>query len=68
VFDERVITTVTANTRQDGEELLAEAARIPVRPVVTPFPLAEANQGLELVKRGAVEGTGILVIDGARQV
>jgi propanol-preferring alcohol dehydrogenase len=64
VFDERVITTVTANTRQDGEELLAEAARIPVRPVVTPFPLEEVNRGLDLVKRGEVEGTGVLVLDG----
>jgi propanol-preferring alcohol dehydrogenase len=31
LFYERDVRSVTANTRQDGEELLREAARIPIR-------------------------------------
>ncbi len=66
LFEERTIRTVTANTRQDGEELLAEAAAIPIRPSITTFPLEDANRALELVKHGRVDGTGVLVVgDGS---
>jgi alcohol dehydrogenase, propanol-preferring len=63
LFEERTIQSVTANTREDGAELLAEAARIPIRPTVTRFPLEDANRALVLLKRGEVEGTGVLVMD-----
>ena len=62
LFDERRIITVTANTRADGEALLAEAARIPVRPSVTTFPLESANQALLALKKGAFAGSGVLVM------
>jgi alcohol dehydrogenase, propanol-preferring len=61
LFEERAVRSVTANTRADGEGLLAEASRIAVRPVVTPFPLGEANRALADLKRGSLEGTGLLV-------
>ena len=61
LFDERVLRSVTANTRADGEELLAEAARIPIRPAVTTFPLASANAALAALKRGAFPGAGVLL-------
>jgi len=59
---ERTITTVTANTRDDGRELLAEAGRIPLRATVTTFPLAEANRALQALKAGAFAGSGVLLI------
>jgi propanol-preferring alcohol dehydrogenase len=52
---------VTANTRADGEALLAEAARVPVRLATTTFPLADANDALAALKRGAFAGSGVLV-------
>jgi alcohol dehydrogenase, propanol-preferring len=61
LFEERAIRSVTANTRVDGEELLAEAARIPIRPTVTPFALEDANRALALLKRGDVAGTAVLL-------
>jgi propanol-preferring alcohol dehydrogenase len=61
LFRERRITSVTANTRADGEELLAEAARIPIRPIVTTFPLEDANRALLALKRGAFSGSGVLI-------
>ena len=45
VFHERDLRSVTCNTRQDGRDLLAEAAEIPIRPHTTTYPLAEANRG-----------------------
>lgn len=63
LYRERVITSVTANTRADGEELLAVAARIGIRPAVTTFPLGEANRALALLKQGGLAGSGVLVAD-----
>lgn len=61
LFQERRITSVTANTRSDGAELLAEAARIPIRPTVTTFPLEGANRALLALKQGALAGSGVLI-------
>ena len=61
LFEERRLTTVTANTRVDGEELLAEAASIPIRPAVTTFPLEDANRALLALKHGAFAGSGVLI-------
>jgi propanol-preferring alcohol dehydrogenase len=63
LFYERGIRTVTANTRSDGAEFLAEAARVPVRLATTEFPLEVANQALELLKQGALTGSGVLLTD-----
>jgi propanol-preferring alcohol dehydrogenase len=63
LFYERILRSVTANTRADGAELLEEAARIGLRPVVTPFPLEAANQALAALARGAFPGSGVLVTD-----
>lgn len=68
LFDERVVRSVTANTRADGEELLAEAARIPIRPAVTTFPLEDANAALAALKRGAFSGAGVLLTGQASGV
>lgn len=61
LFRERVLRTVTANTRADGQALLDEAARIPIRPTVTAFPLADVNHALLQLKRGAFAGSGVLL-------
>jgi alcohol dehydrogenase, propanol-preferring len=61
LFQERRVTSVTANTRADGEELLAEAIRIPIRPAVTTFPLEDANRALLALKQGSFSGSGVLV-------
>jgi propanol-preferring alcohol dehydrogenase len=60
LFEERVLTSVTANTREDGEELLAVAAEIPIRPHTTSFPLEAANEALLKLKQGAFAGSGVL--------
>jgi propanol-preferring alcohol dehydrogenase len=62
LFDERVIRSVTASTRRDGEELLAEAAGAGIRVETVTFPLEEANRALALLKSGKIRGAGVLTI------
>jgi propanol-preferring alcohol dehydrogenase len=64
VFYERNIHSVTANTREDGRNLLAEAAAAKIHPRVTTFPLAEANRALQLLKADQISGTGVLLVAG----
>jgi propanol-preferring alcohol dehydrogenase len=62
LFEERQIRSVTANTRKDGEEFLEIAARIPIRPVTTPYPFAEADQALIDLAHDRVDGAAVLQI------
>ncbi len=62
LFYEKNVRSVTANTRQDGEELLREAAEIPLRPEIALFPLEEANRALQLLKADKLQGTGVLTV------
>lgn len=60
VFGERVIRSVTANTRQDGLDLLREAAEIPIKPHTVRFPLDQANEALQALKAGSFQGAAVL--------
>ena len=64
LFHEKRLQSVEANTREDGRGLLAEAAEIPIRPKVTRFGLAEANEALTALKAGRIDGSGVLVVGG----
>ena len=65
LFYERDICSVTANTRQDGRELLAEAAEIPIQPHTTVYPLAEANRALQDLKADRINGSAVLSISAS---
>jgi propanol-preferring alcohol dehydrogenase len=62
LFYERDLRSVTCNTREDGIELLAEAAEVPIRPHVVKYPLEEANRALMDLKGDRISGTGVLMI------
>jgi propanol-preferring alcohol dehydrogenase len=62
LFGERVIRSVTANTKQDGTDLLRDAAAIPVRTHTQRFGLAEANVALQALKAGSVRGAAVLTM------
>jgi len=62
LYGERVVRSVANNTREDGREFLAEAARVPVRTHVQVFPLHEANDALIALKHDAIRGAGVLRI------
>jgi len=60
LFQERTLQSVTANTRQDGLDLLREAAAIPIRTHTVPFPLEKANTALQELKAGTIQGAAVL--------
>jgi len=62
LYYEKTLRSVTASTREDGRELLELAARIPILPQVTTFPLEEANRALQLLKAGQIDGAGVLAV------
>lgn len=61
LFHEKSLTSVESNTRADGEDLLKEAAAIPLRPRTTTFPLTEANDALGALSRDEIRGTAVVV-------
>jgi propanol-preferring alcohol dehydrogenase len=61
LWGERQIRSVANMTRQDARDFLDTAARIGLRPKVTVFPLAQANQALEAVKADAIDGAAVIV-------
>jgi propanol-preferring alcohol dehydrogenase len=63
LFFERDVRSVTANTRQDGQELLELAAAIPIRPRTASYRLDQANQALADLKADCIRGTGVLVVE-----
>jgi propanol-preferring alcohol dehydrogenase len=60
LFGERTIRSVTANTKQDGLDLLREAAAIPIRPHTQRFKLEDANAALQALKAGTIKGAAVL--------
>ena len=60
LFEERVLTSVTANTRADGEAFLEVAARIPVQLATQPYALAEADRALADLAHDRVTGAAVL--------
>lgn len=61
LFHEKTLTSVESNTREDGGDLLREAARIQIRPRVTAYALADANHVLLALARDGFGGTAVLV-------
>lgn len=62
LFRERTLTSVTANTRRDGEELLALAAALDIRPRTTSYPFDEADRALDDLARGELVGAAVLQV------
>jgi alcohol dehydrogenase, propanol-preferring len=61
LWGERVLRSVANLTRRDGEEFLALAAEAGIRTTVRAFPLEEANEALDALRAGDVEGSLVLV-------
>lgn len=66
LWQERVVRSVANLTRQDGVEFLELAPRVPVITRVRPYPLEQANQALDDLRAGRVQGSAVLVMDQAR--
>lgn len=65
LFREKVLTSVTSNTRADGEELLRLAPRLGIRATTTSYPLDAAAAALEDLLADRVHGAAVIRVDGA---
>lgn len=62
LWEERSMHSVANLTRADGKELLAEAARVGVRTRTSLYPLERAQEALEDLRGGSVEGSIVLQV------
>ena len=60
LFRERQLRSVTANTRRDGEEFLAIAARIGIRVETVAYPLEQADAALRDLAHDRFTGAAVL--------
>ena len=61
LWGERQLRSVTNMTRADARDFLQTAAEIGIRPQVTEFRLAEANEALLAVKHDIIDGAAVIV-------
>jgi propanol-preferring alcohol dehydrogenase len=61
LWGERSILSVANLTRDDGREFMRIAGQAPLRTSTTPFPLSAANEALEQLRSGGVEGAAVLI-------
>ncbi|KUL23501.1 zinc-binding alcohol dehydrogenase family protein [Actinoplanes awajinensis] len=61
LFQERTLRSVTANTRADGRDLLAVAARHRLHVRVTAYPMAQAADALADLAADRVNGAAVLL-------
>jgi propanol-preferring alcohol dehydrogenase len=61
LWEERAILSVANLTRADGEAFLPLAAQAGIRTTVTTLPLDQANEALDRLRRGDVDGALVLV-------
>ncbi len=62
LWEERIIRSVANLTRRDGDELLAIAPRVPVKTEIVKMPLNKANEALDQLRGGQIEGAAVLVM------
>jgi alcohol dehydrogenase, propanol-preferring len=63
LWGERVLRSVANLTRRDGEKFLDLAPKVPIRTQVEAFPLTAANEALESLRSGQIQGAAVLVVD-----
>jgi propanol-preferring alcohol dehydrogenase len=63
LWGERSVRSVANLTRRDGEELLAVAPAAHIETDIEPFRLEQANEALDRLRAGQVQGTAVLVMD-----
>jgi propanol-preferring alcohol dehydrogenase len=65
LFYEHNIRSVTANTRQDGRELLQLAKDVPLHTHIEEFPLEKANEALWRLRHDQINGAAVLRVSSS---
>jgi alcohol dehydrogenase, propanol-preferring len=66
LWEERSICSVANLTRRDGEEFLVLAPKVPLKTKVQTFPLEEANEALDRLRSGKIQGAAVLVTEATK--
>ena len=61
LWGERVVRSVANLTRRDGEEFMALAPKVPVKTRTVAYPLEQANQALDDLRAGRLQGAAVLI-------
>jgi propanol-preferring alcohol dehydrogenase len=61
LWGERQLVSVANLTRRDAEEFLQIAANVPIQTSIRRFDLTEANDALDVLRLGKLEGAAVLV-------
>jgi alcohol dehydrogenase, propanol-preferring len=64
LWGERSIASVANLTRVDGDEFMRIATEIDLRPAVQAWPLERANEALERMRAGQLNGAAVLTFGG----
>ena len=67
LWGERSVASVANLTRRDAMEFLEIAARTKIRTHVTRYPLEQANQALDDLRAGRLQGAAVLIPDQVSQ-
>jgi propanol-preferring alcohol dehydrogenase len=62
VWGERTLRSVANLTRRDGEEFLELAPKVPIRTRPLPYRLEQANQALDDLRAGRLQGAAVLTV------
>jgi propanol-preferring alcohol dehydrogenase len=61
LWHERSVRSVANLTRNDGEEFLTLAPRVPVRTTVATYPLERTEAALADLRGGTFEGSAVVI-------
>lgn len=62
LWGERMVCSVANLTREDGERLLEVAPKVPVKTEIQRYPLEAANEALDRMRGGKLQGAAVLVM------
>ncbi len=62
LWRERTVCSVANLTRLDGQEFMKVAAGFPIQTTVETFALADANEALNDLRTGKVQGAAVLMV------
>jgi alcohol dehydrogenase, propanol-preferring len=60
LWGERSVASVANLTRQDAADFMAIAPKVPVRTTTAPFALEQANEALDQLRSGKLQGAAVL--------
>jgi propanol-preferring alcohol dehydrogenase len=63
LWEERVVRSVANLDRRDGREFFEIASKVPIKTEARIFPLEHANEALDRLRAGRIEGAAVLQIE-----